>query len=275
MPDIMHGVTASIDEPIAGGRHKVFGHHDLAVIPQTSTIASHLPRAVGVAIAIDRARKLGVECTWPSDAIVVCSFGDASLNHATAQAALNTTSHAAHQHLPVPLLFVCEDNGLGISVPSPDGVGGRDALEPPRPALRERPPATTRKPFSRRLRPSRPGCVSTGAPLSSTFAPFATWVMRARTWRPPTAHRTTCARISTVTRSSRLHDGSWRADSRTGNELADEYLESRAHVREVALDAARRPQLGTATEVIRPLASHSPERRRRARARHTARRRAL
>ena len=37
------------DEPIAGGRHKVFGHPDLAIIPQTSTIASHLPRAVGLA----------------------------------------------------------------------------------------------------------------------------------------------------------------------------------------------------------------------------------
>ena len=121
VPDVLLGVTAAIDEPIAGGRHKVFGHHELAVIPQTSTIASHLPRAVGVAIAIDRARKLGVECAWPGDAIVVCSFGDASLNHATAQAALNTTAHAAHQHLPVPLLFVCEDNGLGISVPSPSG----------------------------------------------------------------------------------------------------------------------------------------------------------
>ena len=117
----MQGVAAAIDEPIAGGRHKVFGHHELAVIPQTSTIASHLPRAVGVAIAIDRARKLGVSAAWPGDAVVVCSFGDASLNHATAQAALNTTAHAAHQRLPVPLLFVCEDNGLGISVPSPSG----------------------------------------------------------------------------------------------------------------------------------------------------------
>jgi 2-oxoisovalerate dehydrogenase E1 component len=121
VPDVMQGVTAAIDEPIAGGRHKVFGNHELAVIPQTSTIASHLPRAMGVAIAIDRARKLGVECSWPDDAVVVCSFGDASLNHATAQAALNTTAHAAHQHLPVPLLFVCEDNGIGISVPSPAG----------------------------------------------------------------------------------------------------------------------------------------------------------
>ena len=99
----------------------MFGHPDLAVIPQTSTIASHLPRAVGVAFAIDRARKLGVECAWPGDAIVVCSFGDASVNHAAAQAALNTAGHAAHQRLPVPLLFVCEDNGLGISVPSPPG----------------------------------------------------------------------------------------------------------------------------------------------------------
>ena len=59
--------------------------------------------------------------TWPADAVVVCSFGDASLNHAAAQAALNTTAHAAYQRLPVPLLYVCEDNGLGISVPTPSG----------------------------------------------------------------------------------------------------------------------------------------------------------
>ena len=121
VPDILLGVTAASDEPIAGGRHKVFGHHELAIMPQTSTIASHLPRAVGVAIAIDRARKLGVDCAWPLDAVVVCSFGDASINHATAQSALNTAAHAAHQHLPVPLFLVCEDNGLGISVPTPAG----------------------------------------------------------------------------------------------------------------------------------------------------------
>src|SRR6478735_8274541 len=121
VPDILAGVTASIDEPIAGGRHKVFGHQGIAVIPQTSTIASHLPRAVGVAIAIDRARKLRVPSPWPSDAVVVCSFGDASLNHATAQAALNTAANVAFQQLPVPILFVCEDNGLGISVPTPEG----------------------------------------------------------------------------------------------------------------------------------------------------------
>ena len=82
---VLLGMAAAGDEPISGGRHKVFGNHDLAVIPQTSTIASHLPRAVGVAFAIEHARQLGVAEHWPDDAIVICSFGDASINHATAR----------------------------------------------------------------------------------------------------------------------------------------------------------------------------------------------
>ncbi|HVV75914.1 MAG TPA: thiamine pyrophosphate-dependent enzyme [Mycobacteriales bacterium] len=116
--DVLLGLVAAADEPIAGGRHKVFGHRDLAVIPQTSTIASHLPRALGVAFAIDRARKLGVHSAWPTDALAVASFGDASANHSTAVGAINAACHVAHSGLPLPLLLVCEDNGLGISVPT-------------------------------------------------------------------------------------------------------------------------------------------------------------
>ncbi len=119
--DILLGVAAAAAEPISGGRHKVFGHHGLAVIPQTSTIASHLPRAVGLALGIERGHKLAMASPWPGDAIVVCSFGDASANHATALAGLNTAANTAYQGLPLPLLFVCEDNGLGISVPTPPG----------------------------------------------------------------------------------------------------------------------------------------------------------
>jgi 2-oxoisovalerate dehydrogenase E1 component len=119
--DVLLGVVAAIDEPIAGGRHKVFGRYDLHIIPQTSTIASHLPRAVGVAFSIARAKKLGVVCAWPEDAITVCSFGDASVNHSTAVGAINAALHAAYQGVPMPLLFVCEDNGIGISVPTPRG----------------------------------------------------------------------------------------------------------------------------------------------------------
>lgn len=119
--DMLLGVVAAADEPIAGGRHKVFGRRELAVIPQTSTIASHLPRALGLALGIGRAAKLGVPCSWPRDAVTVCSFGDASVNHSTATGAINAAAHASYQGIPLPLLFVCEDNGIGISVPTPRG----------------------------------------------------------------------------------------------------------------------------------------------------------
>jgi 2-oxoisovalerate dehydrogenase E1 component len=123
--DVLRGVVASAKEPIAGGRHKVFGHSDLHIIPTTSTIASHLPRAVGMAYALGRGRRLnppaGNGYGWPSDALVVCSFGDASVNHAAATAAFNTTGWCDHVGIRLPLLFVCEDNGLGISVRSPGG----------------------------------------------------------------------------------------------------------------------------------------------------------
>ncbi|MGZ7086527.1 MAG: thiamine pyrophosphate-dependent enzyme, partial [Ilumatobacteraceae bacterium] len=82
---------------------------------------SHLPRSVGVAFAIDRAAKLKVASPWERDAITICSFGDASANHSVATGAFNATMYCAYQGLPMPLLFVCEDNGLGISVRTPAG----------------------------------------------------------------------------------------------------------------------------------------------------------
>ncbi|WP_240437606.1 thiamine pyrophosphate-dependent enzyme [Sciscionella marina] len=110
--DVLRGIVASAREPISGGRHKVFGNAALSIIPQTSTIASHLPRAVGLAFATARAG---------GSQIVVCSFGDASANHSTAQGALNASAHTAYSGLRLPLLFVCEDNGIGISVRTPRG----------------------------------------------------------------------------------------------------------------------------------------------------------
>ncbi|MFE5285749.1 thiamine pyrophosphate-dependent enzyme [Nocardia sp. NPDC056611] len=117
--DVLLGVTAAAADPISGGRHKVFGSKPAHIIPQTSTIASHLPRAVGLAFALGRAAQLGLRTEWPTDAVVVCSFGDASANHSTAAGAINTAIHTAHQGVTMPILFVCEDNGLGISVPTP------------------------------------------------------------------------------------------------------------------------------------------------------------
>ena len=118
--DVLLGLVAATEEPIAGGRHKVFGRHDLNIIPQTSTIASHLPRAVGVAFSI--ARRQSWACLpWPDDSIVVCSFGDASANHSTAVGAINAAIHSAYQGVPMPILFVCEDNGIGISTKTAPG----------------------------------------------------------------------------------------------------------------------------------------------------------
>ncbi len=117
--DVLLGVAAAVNEPISGGRHKVFGHAGLNVIPQTSTVGSHLPRAVGIGFAIERARKLEATVAWPEDAVVICSFGDATVNHATALAGLNAAAYSSTNGVPVPVLFVCEDNGFGISVRTP------------------------------------------------------------------------------------------------------------------------------------------------------------
>jgi 2-oxoisovalerate dehydrogenase E1 component len=255
--DVLLGMVAAADEPIAGGRHKVFGHHDLAVIPQTSTIASHLPRAVGIAFAIERARELGIECSWPLDAIVVCSFGDASLNHATAQAALNTAAYLAYGGQPLPLLFVCEDNGLGISVPTAEAWVEQ--------SLHGRPELAVER--------------AEGADPASTLATaqeLAAWVREHR--HPAVLHLRTVrylshagADLETAYRSGQeiradyardpvLALGTWLAETGAhGEDLAAEYLDVRAQIRERALEATRRPQLATAGEVMRPLAPRDPD----------------
>ncbi|MCK6482822.1 MAG: MFS transporter [Phycisphaerae bacterium] len=119
--DTLLSQAAAAADPIAGGRHKVWGSAPLWVPPQTSTIASHLPKSVGAAIAIERARRLKLPLPVPNDSIVMCTFGDASVNHAAAQTAFNATSWTVFQNIPVPILFVCEDNGIGISVHTPPG----------------------------------------------------------------------------------------------------------------------------------------------------------
>jgi 2-oxoisovalerate dehydrogenase E1 component len=255
VPDVLQGVTAATSEPIAGGRHKVFGNHELAVIPQTSTIASHLPRAVGVAFAIERARKLGVASAWPGDAVVVCTFGDASVNHATAQAGLNSAAALAYQGLPLPLLFVCEDNGIGISVRSPQGW-----VES---ALRAREPL--RYAFAAGDDP---------AGVLETARELADWCRERR--RPAVLHLRTVrylshagADVEAAYRTPQEIRADWDADpilglarvlaagGRSGEELADDYLRERERVRAAALEAAALPQLATAEEVLRPLAPRS------------------
>ena len=119
--DMALSFMASSEDPISGGRHKVLGSKELNIPPQTSTIASHVPKAVGTAFSIDRAKDLDIqERELKGNSIVLCSFGDASANHATALSAFNTASWVTSQGGHVPIIFICEDNGTGISVPTDD-----------------------------------------------------------------------------------------------------------------------------------------------------------
>jgi 2-oxoisovalerate dehydrogenase E1 component len=223
----------------------------------TSTIASHLPRAVGMALAIDRARRHGVPCPWQPDAVVVCSFGDASLNHATAQAALNTSAQIAFQGLPLPLLWVCEDNGLGVSVPSP--TGWVESALTARPELRYE--------------------IAYGhdpAEVLGVASALANWVRERR--KPAILHlrcvrylshagadaemayRTPQAIRADYEKDPILGTGRWlvSAGRATGPELADDYVAARDEARELALEVAALPQMTTAEQVIAPLAPRSP-----------------
>ena len=118
--DMALSFMASEEDPISGGRHKVLGSRPLNIPPQTSTIASHVPKAVGTAFSIDRAKDLRIkERELKSNSIVICSFGDASTNHASALTGFNTSRWVRSIGGNMPIVFICEDNGVGISVPTP------------------------------------------------------------------------------------------------------------------------------------------------------------
>ncbi|MFN0085798.1 MAG: thiamine pyrophosphate-dependent enzyme [Blastocatellia bacterium] len=117
--DTLLSFCASKEDPISQGRHKVWGSRPLWTPPQTSTIASHLPKASGLAFALRQARRAGRGRDFRDDSIVCCSFGDASANHATALAGINAARYAMRRGGVAPILFLCEDNGIGISVGTP------------------------------------------------------------------------------------------------------------------------------------------------------------
>jgi 2-oxoisovalerate dehydrogenase E1 component len=250
--DVLTGLVASADEPIAGGRHKVFGSGPLCIPPQTSTIASHLPKAVGYAMALDRrARFEGRR----EERIAVVTFGDASANHATAQAAFNTAGWATHQHVPVPLLFVCEDNGIGISTRTPTGwiaeqfrhrAGLRyfacDGLDLPdvwgvagdaQRYVREQ-----RRPAFLHVRTVRM-MGHAGSDVEQTY-------------RTPQEIQATEARDPLIATATMLID----AGAATPEQLTALWHGTRRRLRALADEALRRPKLVTREEIVRPLFRH-------------------
>ncbi|MAG55981.1 MAG: MFS transporter [Planctomycetes bacterium] len=253
--DVLLSLAASREDPISGGRHKVFGSRQLWVPPQTSTIASHLPKALGTAFALDRAHAVGQEVNAPADAIVACTFGDATVNHATAQAAFNAASWTAFQKLPLPLLFVCEDNHIGISVRTPANW------------------------VLNRFR-NMPGIAyfrGDGLDLPSAWNAARAAVDHVRRRRAPAFLHLEVVRLlghagSDVETEYRLR-GEIEADERldplhrsvelvldaglvTPTQIKDLYEEIRARVVAGGREAATRPKLESAREIMAPLAPH-------------------
>ena len=256
--DLLLSLTASADDPISGGRHKVFGSVPLGIPPKTSTIASHLPRAVGMAVSIDRAARMGVSSQAPADAIVLCSFGDASVNHSTAQGAFNAAAWAAYQKLPVPVLFVCEDNGLGVSVRTPPGwIESRV-----------------------RAMPAMFYCAADGSDLGAAWQAAAEAVEQCRSHRAPVFLHLRCQRLwghagSDADLEYRSLEEIAEAEARDpvavsaqmlldagvldGQELAQHIEFEQRRVSQLAAEAATRPKLTTRAAIIRPIAPAQPD----------------
>ncbi len=251
--DMLLSFASSTDDPISGGRHKVLGSRKLMIPPQTSTIASHLPKAVGAAYSIGAARRHRPEhAILPEDALVMCSFGDASANHSTAQGAFNTAQWTSYQSVPLPLLFVCEDNGIGISTKTPKGwieatfsarpgltyfkADGLDLYDTYRVAAEAADFVRTRKkPAFLHLRTIRL-YGHAGADMPTTYLPRGE--VEAEEAQDPLLH------------SVRLLDQAGVLDA--AHSLAI-YRETSARVARVVGDAVKRPRLKTAPEVMASL----------------------
>ncbi|MBS0216420.1 MAG: MFS transporter [Proteobacteria bacterium] len=249
--------AASAEDPASGGRHKVWGSKPLWVLPQTSTIASHLPKALGTAVAIEAARRMGHQLPIPDDSIAICSFGDASANHATAQTAFNAASWTAYQKLPAPVLFVCEDNGIGISVKTPGGWIGE----------------------SFRNRPDLDYFTADGLDLASGYGDVVRAVEHCRQTRRPTFLHMRTTRI--MGHAGTDFELEWRnieelvkveatdpllrsaaialeSGLMSKQDILDLYESTRAKCFAAAEDADRRPRIETLEHVMQPLAPYTP-----------------
>ncbi|GAB3900983.1 thiamine pyrophosphate-dependent enzyme [Microbispora bryophytorum subsp. camponoti] len=199
---------------------------------------------------------LGLPSPWPGDAVAVCSFGDASMNHASALTGLNTAAYGRFRGLQIPVLFVCEDNGLGISVKTPPEWV-----------------AQARHPLLEYFQ-------ADGCDLAETYDAALRAVEHVRVNRAPAflhlrtvrlmGHAGSDVEIGYRTRREIAADLDRDPLVRTArllveaglaapDELLARYEAERDHVLKLASECERRPRLTTAAEVMAPLAPRRPE----------------
>ena len=255
--DTLLSFVASSDDPISGGRHKVWGSLPLQVPPQTSTIASHLPKAMGLAFALGRRKKLGLSQRLPEDSIVLCSFGDASTSHATAMAGIKGARYAFRRGNPVPVLFLCEDNRVGISVSKPrrwisDSYSGLSQLEYFAAQSGDLVEIwdTVEKAIS--------VCRTRRKPVFLRIPMVRLWGHAGSDVE--TTYRTLEEIEKIETQDPLLHNARLLVESGAASprELIATLDSSSRQVEQAAVEAVKRPRLSTAAEVLRPMAPADP-----------------
>jgi 2-oxoisovalerate dehydrogenase E1 component alpha subunit len=110
--ELFLGCLGRADDPHSGGRQLSIhlSSPRLRIGSMSSAVAGHIPHAVGAAYA---ARVLGEE------SVAVCLFGDGASSEGVTHEAMNFA--AIHK---LPVVFVCENNGYAISVPTALQIAG-------------------------------------------------------------------------------------------------------------------------------------------------------
>lgn len=183
--DVMLEALSRADGPWSGGRQMPshFSSTTLKILTGSSSVGSHIPHAVGAALA---SRQRG------EDAVAMAYFGDGATSEAAFHEGLNFA--AIHK---LPTIFFCENNGYAISLPT--------SKQMPVARVADRAPAY-----------GMPGAAVDGTDILAVYRATSEAVERARRGGGPTLIDARCLRL---TPHSSDDDHS---RYRTGEELAGE-----------------------------------------------------
>jgi 2-oxoisovalerate dehydrogenase E1 component alpha subunit len=177
--EIFLGALARAADPHSGGRQLTahFSSPEKRIGPISSEIAAHIPHAVGAAYA---ARVKG------EDSVAFCYFGEG----ATSEGATHEAMNIAGIHR-LPVVFICENNGISISVPASRQVAVKSVAD-------------------RAAGYAMPGISVDGTDWSEIWTATEVAASRARSGLGPTLIE---ARVPRITPHSSQDDDAYRSDA--------------------------------------------------------------